>query len=277
MSQPLSTVVFVDAQNFRRNLQQFQFQTDPTRRAFRLDEKHFQWANFFSEATDQFSALTGHTHRLVRVYWYNAATMTPFKARRSAVMRALNQCREVLPNITYQQVVDLAQGWHHRERQHFDVDRRNTYEDIQRHTDFLEFKFVGQYRVNPFEVYKFEEMHDGGLLYLGTRVGEKGVDIGIATDMIAKMPHYDAAVLVSGDADFLPAVCYVKDNLRAVYQFSIAKGVPPRIRYLSPWLKGITDAFGFFDERDLLGRFFDPEAVPPAIAEAVSDHLTNLE
>ena len=73
---------------------------------------------------------------------------------------------------------------------------------------------------------------------LGKRVGEKGVDIGIAVDMIAKMPNYDVAVIVSGDADFIPAVCHVKDHLRSVYQFSVAKGVPPSINYLSPWLKG---------------------------------------
>jgi uncharacterized LabA/DUF88 family protein len=277
MSDSLRTVVFVDGQNFRNNLRQFQFQTDPDRRAFRLDEKHFRWGPFFSEAVDQFSELTGHGHRLVRVYWYNAATMTPFREHRSAVLRALSECRETVSSITYDRLLDLAQRWHHRERQHFDVDRRNTYEDIQRRTDFLEFKFVGQYRVNPFEVYKFEEMDDGNLLYLGTRVGEKGVDIGIATDMIAKMPNYDVAVLVSGDADFLPAVCYVKDNLRTVYQFSIAKGVPPRVRYLSPWLKGISDAFGYFDERALLGRFLDPDSVPPAILEAIAEHLESLE
>ena len=39
------------------------------------------------------------------------------------------------------------------------------------------------------------------------------MDTGIPVDMIAKMSsNYDVAILVSGDADFLPVVGYLKDN-----------------------------------------------------------------
>ena len=41
--------------------------------------------------------------------------------------------------------------------------------------------------------------------------------------MIAKMSHYDTAILISGDSDFLPVVGYLKDNLKYVYQFSLAE------------------------------------------------------
>lgn len=43
--------------------------------------------------------------------------------------------------------------------------------------------------------------------------GQKGVDVDLATDMIlfACRNHYDVAILVSGDGDFIPAVEKVKD------------------------------------------------------------------
>lgn len=84
---------------------------------------------------------------------------------------------------------------------------------------------MGQYQVHPLRVHRIEQNGDE-VTYRGVQVGEKGVDIGIAVDMIAKMPNYDVAILVSGDADFLPVVGYLKDNLKYVYQFSVAKGVP---------------------------------------------------
>ena len=97
--------------------------------------------------------------------------------------------------------------------------------------------------------------------YLGRQIGEKGVDTGIAVDMISKMANYDAAILVSGDADFLPVVGYLKDNLKYVYQFSIARGVPPMIRYLSPYLRGKVDCFESYDEVELLSLYLNRESL----------------
>ncbi len=108
-------------------------------------------------------------------------------------------------------------------------------------------------------------------------MGEKGVDLGIAVDMIAKMPYYDVAILVSGDADFLPVVGYLKDHLKYVYQFSIAKGVPPSIRYLSPYLKGKVDCFESYNELELLDKFLLREkGIPPDILVAIDNRITQL-
>ena len=82
----------------------------------------------------------------------------------------------------------------------------------------------GQYQVHPLSVHSLTRAEDGEIDYRGKRIGEKGVDIGIAVDMIAKMPYYDVAILISGDADFLPVVGYLKDHLKYVYQFSVARG-----------------------------------------------------
>jgi hypothetical protein len=44
-----------------------------------LDEKHFLWQQFFSGIIAKFDERTSQKHRLVRVYWYNAASITPFR------------------------------------------------------------------------------------------------------------------------------------------------------------------------------------------------------
>ena len=149
---------------------------------------------------------------------------------------------------------------------------------IQRSTDFLEFKYVGQYQVHPLQAYRIEQREDGTIEYLGRQVGEKGVDTGIAVDMIAKMSNYDAAILVSGDADFLPVVGYLKDHLKYVYQFSIARGVHPSIRYLSPYLRGKVDCFEAYDEVELLSRYLNRESrIPPDILEAIDARVSGLK
>lgn len=275
----LRAVIFVDGQNFHKNLNSFAFEADPELGPYRLDEQHFLWADFFRGVIRWFDDHTGIPHRLLRAYWYNAETITPFGRWPAHVSRALSECRETDPCITEEQLVRLAEDWHNLERRRFDVDRRSRLEEIQRRTDFLEFRFIGQYRVQPFKVYKFEKMDDGTHSYQGTREGEKGVDIGMATDMIAKMPYYDVAVLVSGDADFIPAVRFIKDHLKLVYQFSVAKGIPPQVHYLSPWLKGVADAFGHFDELQLLTGYLDTEApmIPPAIRAEIKCHIEKLQ
>jgi len=96
--------------------------------------------------------------------------------------------------------------------------------------------------------------------------------------MISKMDNYDVAILVSGDADFLPVVRYLKDALKNVYQFSISQGIPPEIKYLSPWLRGQVDMFQFFDELELLDVYLDRKSgIPPAILQCIDARIAELK
>lgn len=114
-------------------------------------------------------------------------------------------------------------------------------------------------------------------MYFGQKKGEKGVDVGISIDMIAKMPNYDVAILVSGDADFRPVVQYVKDGLKCVYQFSISQGIPPEIKHLSPWLVGEVDMFQYYDELELLEQFIDRKSgIPPIILRCIDERIDAL-
>jgi len=277
---PLQTVVFIDGRNFRYNLQAFRFHgaggPDPDR-YYRLDEKHFLWRDFFLGILAKFNEATGLTHRLMRVYWYSAESMRPFQVSDRLVNKVLNRYSTQFPDLTSDLVVRLARDWYAEERRYFEQTQEKVFENIQRNVDFLEFKYVGEYVVRPFDPYAFERNQDGTYRYLGTREGEKGVDVGIAVDMVSKMPNYDVGILVSGDADFIPAVRYLKDNLKLVYQFSLAQGIPPRITYLSPWLIGRVDCFQAYDELELLEQHLNRQAsIPPAILQAIDERMEHL-
>ena len=210
-----------------------------------------------------------------------AASISPWPSseqhRLNLAQRVINRHAEI-DGLTPKLVIDLAHEWYRRERNYFERLREQVFENIQRRTDFLEFRYVGQYQVHPLRAHRIEQREDGEITYLGVQVGEKGVDTGIAVDMIAKMSNYDAAILVSGDADFLPVVGYLKDNLKYVYQFSVAKGVPPSIRYLSPYLRGKVDCFASFNEVELLGEYLNRRSgIPPAILDAIDDRISDLQ
>jgi uncharacterized LabA/DUF88 family protein len=79
-------------------------------------------------------------------------------------------------------------------------------DDAQRHRDQQRF-------FEKLRNASYLELRLGRLERRGNTYVEKGVDVQIATDMIrsAHQDAYDTAILVSGDADFVPAVQLVKD------------------------------------------------------------------
>lgn len=76
---------------------------------------------------------------------------------------------------------------------------------IERQYDQIQFQRVGSIR------YDLVQRSFGN---------EKGVDTQLATDMIALSNNYDVALLVSGDADYIPPVSAVKNLGKLVYSVS---------------------------------------------------------
>ena len=71
---------------------------------------------------------------------------------------------------------------------------------------------------------------------------EKAVDVKLATDLIVLKDIYDAAVIVSGDQDYVPAVQYVKDIGKLVVNVSFSTrsgkllpGGARRLNQMSDW------------------------------------------
>jgi uncharacterized LabA/DUF88 family protein len=80
-------------------------------------------------------------------------------------------------------------------------------------TDFIEIRRIGNWKVD----------------FLHKSIGEKGVDTSISVDMVTMLPAYDVALLISGDADGIPSVKYVKNSGRQVGAVEFLKGYPPEI------------------------------------------------
>jgi uncharacterized LabA/DUF88 family protein len=280
--EPLRTVMFIDGRNLKYNLAAFQFHSlgqeeSEVERPYRLDEKHFLWQEFFLGVIKKFNTATGHEYRLIRTYWYNAEKIRPFEINKRQIEAILEANHDKFPDLTENEVIKLGQQWYEKERAIFERAKEQIYEGIQRKVAFLEFKYTGEYVVSPFKTYRLEKQPDGSYLYQGTREGEKGVDVGIAVDMIAKMNSFDVAILISGDADFIPLVCYVKDALKNVYQFSLAQGIPPAISYLSPWLRGQVDVFQYYDELELLETYLNRNSgIPPTILRVINERIDFL-
>jgi len=282
--EPLKTVLFIDGRNLKYNLWAFKFEAPVEAREgeikiYSLDEKHFIWNKFFQGVIKKFDDRLEVEHRLIRVYWYNAANIRPFETRPKLAEAIVEEYSEKFPDLTVPKVLDLAKKWYEKEHDHFQYAKDHIHEPIKRNTSFVEFKYVGDYVVHPYTVKKLDKDEEGNFIYAGERFGEKGVDVGIATDMIAKMPYYEVAVLVSGDADFIPAVCYLKEHLKQVYQFSLSQGVPPEIRYLSPWLIGVVDVFHSFNEFELLNDYLDIDnrTIPTPIKRVIKARIKELD
>lgn len=280
----LKTVIFVDGQNFRRNLQEFAFPPIPENApesaassSLKLDESHFSWELFFPDILTKCSEQTKDKYRLIRTYWYNAETVSAWYVDEKQVDRIVSKNQSRFPDLTKAMVIQLAEKWYQKNRKKFYDIKDNVYENIQKSVDFIEFKYVGQFKLRPFSVHKLEKVH-GEYNYMGVREGEKGVDIGIAIDMISKMRGYDVAILVSGDQDFYPLVKYLKDQLKQVFQFSIAKGIPPKVNYLSAYLKSIVDLFAAYDEEELLSKYLKKSPpFSPVVRASVQSRISELQ
>lgn len=274
----LKTVIFIDGQNFKKDLQKFRFKaTGHDLPEYRLDEKHFLWEDFFREATEKFSAQTHIPHRLIRVYWYNTQATTAFHRHDRAIREILEQYRDDFPDLSASQVEVLAQRWHQHQRELLARAKEEVFDDIQKRTSFLEFKYVGQLVLRPYKVKEITRERDGGYSYQGTVEGEKGVDIGMTIDMISKMEHYDVAVLMSGDTDFIPLIQYLKDSLKLVYSLSLSRGEKGQVQLFSPQIKNAVDYFQVLSEAEMLGNYLDRKAgIPPIILNEIDKRLFEM-
>ncbi len=89
---------------------------------------------------------------------------------------------------------------------------RRFYRTIRQSTQFIDIKDNGQWKVN---------IHSKS-------VEEKGVDTSLAVDMVALVDTYDVAILISGDADMIPSVEYVKSRGKSVAVTEILRGARER-------------------------------------------------
>jgi len=202
--------IFVDGENFRHSLKAlFEHGRYSFRRSDYLPKA--DWHHFFTAIANNFDC------ELLRTYWYvvESVDCQPYaiphqweeKAKvlgrwfrnkiqacttdpeRRAVLRELEQDVEK----KRKRMESRAKGW-------YEVQAA-----IEHNNDQLEFRRCGSIR------------HD---LVTGEFGTEKGVDTQMTTDLIELAGIYDAAIILTGDADYLPPVHAVKRKGKLVYSVS---------------------------------------------------------
>ena len=204
--------VFVDGENFRHSLGDL-FQGG--RYGFRRHEylPNANWHHFYS------SLICRSGWELVRVYWYVIRDIDfwPYKIPHNwEEKRKFLEGKGILHDLkgqgcevdTSEQGLKAAQDELNKRKRDF---RRRAegwqtvQTSIERQHDQIQFQRFGSIR------------YDLVSRSLGT---EKGVDTQLATDMITLSDIYDVAVVVSGDADYIPPVSAVKNLGKLVYSVS---------------------------------------------------------
>ena len=225
-------VVFVDGQNFFYTLQNLG-----------LSLENINLQNFFSHLIDK-SHLDKNKIELIRVSWYQVRDVFPqtleYKILRNYIS---NDCSRNPNSYQFKQhevfekdntgnfKIDLNSEMEKRikwiEEQNKKI--RFTQDKSQKvalEYPRIEFVKIGNLKVNP---------------YAMEIKGEKGVDVGIAVDLIQKSDYFDIAFIISGDADLSPAIKHIKDKLKLVYITRFFKGHPPTTRGSSEDIRTIAD------------------------------------
>ena len=202
--------IFVDGENFRFSLKDL-FQSG----RFTYGKSDYlpqaDWHQFFTSISARFNC------ELLRTYWYvvEHVDCRPYKVphswtdkervlsrwygERVRACTTADERRQVLRAIEHEleksrrAIEGRARGW------------REVQASIESNNDQLEFRRSGSI---PYDLVTCQ---------FGV---EKGVDTQLTTDMITLSDIFDAAIIFSGDADYLPPVAAIKMKGKLVYSVS---------------------------------------------------------
>lgn len=209
-------VLFVDGRYLHGALKRLQ-----------LQERDVNWDRFFDEITPE-------GHMLVRSYWYYPARIAR-SDRRHYSRRDENGGDNHGHENNHENNHEQAASWlAEQELRHRKI-REEVHPAIADSYERIEFRYVGILRVNATN----QE-------YLG----EKGVDVGMAVDLVSKADRYDTALVITGDQDLAPAVQYVKDRLRQVILVTIQPNSSTMQIHASRRLRVLADRLWVFEESD---------------------------
>ena len=123
--------------------------------------------------------------------------------------------------------------WYENKRKALERKKR-FYFGVQAATDFVEIRQEGHWKVD----------------LLNHSMNEKGLDTSLAVDMVALRDTYDIAILISGDADGIPGINYVKGQAKHVgvvefrrgSQEESSKGTSSRLKIAADFVVQIYEA-----------------------------------
>jgi uncharacterized LabA/DUF88 family protein len=141
--------------------------------------------------------------------------------------------------------------------------KKRFYHGVQSATDFVEIHQQGHWKLD--------------MLY--RTVSEKGLDTSLAVDMVALQDTYDVALLISGDADGIPGINYVKSRSKHVGVVEFRKGSPQDsyTKGTSSRLKIAADFVVQVFQSDLLHRNLAYRINEPSRRDSLEDWRSDQE
>lgn len=222
----LRFVTFVDGSNLDGVLKHLNLRVDDYgsfyRHVFEQSVQH--WGRTFAEGSPWPSA------QHARIYWYVVGKMDEWDLgdpKAEARLRNrfelnprlrdsfLDDAQRRLPDLSETRRLDDAwqicfnetRDWYDGKKKALERKKR-FYHGVQAGTDFVEIRQEGHWKVD----------------LLHHSITEKGLDVSLAVDMIALMDTYDVALLISGDADGIPGITYVKGRAKHVGVIEFRRG-----------------------------------------------------
>jgi len=275
----IRTAIYIDGENLRKTVEKYEFSIDSY--SYQLRERLINWTEFFKGIIAKLKERTSLEHRLIGARWYLSNQVRVIGESIRNMRFCLADCLKELPSLSESELEQLSKDWIEKEKIRVRKESEEIRADLEKKYDYLEFKYVGEFILNRYKKHNCgTDSRTRANYYNGTRAGERGVDVGMAVDMVTQITSLDAIVIVSGDRDFIPAIDYIKTRMVNVYSFTLARGVPPHVEYLSEWLKGSVDIALFFDELEFLSRYLDRKAiseVSPKMLEAIDKRIEELK
>lgn len=220
--------IFVDGSNLIGVLRRMNIRVDDYERFYRFifDAGVEIWRTTFSSPAPV-------SAQLLRVNWYQVGSMDEWDLADPKAQATLREAFErdpelkrtymalagqKLPGKPQSEVATEAwamcfgefQGWYEQRINLVDGFRR-FHHGVRSSTDFIDVVKCGHWRLD----------------LLHRSVQEKGLDTRLAVDMVTSCDNYEVALLLSGDADNIPSIDYVKARGRHVGVVEFLGGYPP--------------------------------------------------
>jgi uncharacterized LabA/DUF88 family protein len=224
----LRFVTFVDGSNLDGVLKHLNLRVDDYGSFYRhvFEQSVHHWGRTFAEGSPWPAA------QHARIYWYVVGKMDEWdlseakaearlrtrfdlnpRLRDSYVEDVIRRLPEIAPERRLEQAWALCfaetRDWYEGKRRALERKKR-FYHGVQAATDFVEIRQEGHWKVD----------------LLHRALNEKGLDTSLAVDMVALQATYDVALLISGDADGIPGITYVKGQSKHVGVVEFRRGAP---------------------------------------------------
>lgn len=252
-------ITFVDGSNLDGVLKHLNLRVDDYGSFYRhiFDQSVHHWGRTFADGAPW--AAAQHS----RIYWYVVGKMDEWDLNDPKAETRLRTRFDMNPRLRDGYIDDVARripgippeklfeeawnlcfnetrDWYENKRRALEKKKR-FYHGVQAATDFVEIRQEGHWKVD----------------LLQRVLNEKGLDTSLAVDMVALRDTYDVALLISGDADGIPGINYVKGHSKHVGVVEFRRGSAadfPTNKGASSRLKIAADFVVQIYEADLIRR-----------------------